>query len=165
MTGEWPAWRTLRLRAVADAPDSFESPYDDEAAQPDAYWEDIIGSCIAHERCDLWFAERAGVPIGMGFATIDESFDVVSVGAMWVAPEARGSGIGRALLDTAIGWGTAKGASRARLWVTSGNTAAEHLYASAGFTTEIERKPLRTGSDREIRLLERAISAAADGAP
>lgn len=164
-SGEWRAWRTLRLRAVADAPDSFETTFEEEAAQPDRYWKDIIESCIDHERCELWFAELAGEHIGMGFATVDEAVDVVSVGAMWVAPEARGLGIGRGLLETAIAWGRTAGADRARLWVTVGNDTAEQLYASAGFVTEIERKPLRPTSDRKIRLLEHTIRSSEADAP
>jgi ribosomal protein S18 acetylase RimI-like enzyme len=54
--------------------------------------------------------------------------------AMYVIPEARGRGIGRALLLEALSRArTLAGLEQVHLAVTSANTAARALYASVGF--------------------------------
>lgn len=50
-----------------------------------------------------------------------------------VTPDARGRGVGRALLEQVIADATAAGASAVSLEVRADNAAARHLYASLGF--------------------------------
>jgi ribosomal protein S18 acetylase RimI-like enzyme len=58
------------------------------------------------------------------------------LGAMYVAPEARGQQIGRALLDAALAHARSQsGIRQILLAVTVGNHAARHLYRAAGFVT------------------------------
>jgi ribosomal protein S18 acetylase RimI-like enzyme len=52
---------------------------------------------------------------------------------VWVAPEARGRGIGAALLDAAITWARAHRAHALHLSVTAGDGAAARLYRRTGF--------------------------------
>ncbi len=65
---------------------------------------------------------------------------------VWVAPSARGRGVGDALLATAIEHARAAGHPRAVLDVGDHNTAAQALYARHGF-----RPTGRTGSLPEPR--------------
>ncbi|SEL76239.1 GNAT family N-acetyltransferase [Streptacidiphilus jiangxiensis] len=51
-----------------------------------------------------------------------------------VAPEARGLGLGRALLHAALAKARAEGARRVTLRVLGGNIVARSLYEQAGFT-------------------------------
>ncbi len=67
----------------------------------------------------------------------------VSLGWMWVAPEARGSGLGRQLTDQVVAWARDTGAGVVDLWVTNGNDAALSLYRHAGFSPVDEQAPLR----------------------
>ena len=53
--------------------------------------------------------------------------------SMWVAPESRGLGLGRALLERAAAWARARGHLRLRLHVVRGNQAAAGLYEAFGF--------------------------------
>ncbi len=50
------------------------------------------------------------------------------------APEARGSGVGRSLMDEAIGFCRRGPFDRIFLWTFAGLDAARHLYESSGFT-------------------------------
>ena len=52
---------------------------------------------------------------------------------MYVAPEAKGRGTGRALLDTLMAQARAAGFELLVLTVTEGNTSAIRLYERAGF--------------------------------
>ncbi len=49
-------------------------------------------------------------------------------------PQARRQGVGRALLDAALDWARAGGATRVFLEVSDANIPAQALYAAAGFT-------------------------------
>jgi ribosomal protein S18 acetylase RimI-like enzyme len=52
---------------------------------------------------------------------------------MYLLPEARGRGLGRRLLDVALGWARDAGLASIRLDTTADMTAARALYESAGF--------------------------------
>ena len=52
---------------------------------------------------------------------------------MWVAPEARGRGLGGRLVGRALEWATSVGAACAVLDVTAGDSAATRLYERHGF--------------------------------
>lgn len=54
--------------------------------------------------------------------------------SLWVAPEARGQGIGDRLVETVAGWSKGAGYRRLVLWVADGNDHAERLYERNGFT-------------------------------
>ncbi len=58
---------------------------------------------------------------------------------MWVAPEVRGLGVGRRLLDEIEAWARAAGAATLRLAVTDRDEAAQALYRSAGFEPNGQR--------------------------
>jgi hypothetical protein len=53
--------------------------------------------------------------------------------AMWVHPDARGSGASDALVDALLGWARTAGATTARLDVISTNRHAHRLYERHGF--------------------------------
>jgi ribosomal protein S18 acetylase RimI-like enzyme len=55
---------------------------------------------------------------------------------LWVRPEARGRGLGRALLEAALDLARAHGAGRIDLNTAVTDVAARALYASCGFTNE-----------------------------
>jgi RimJ/RimL family protein N-acetyltransferase len=70
---------------------------------------------------------------------------------MYVAPEARGRGTGRALLDAAIARARAwPGVEQVQLAVMTANAPARALYVSAGFEVfGLERRALKVG-DRYV---------------
>jgi ribosomal protein S18 acetylase RimI-like enzyme len=53
---------------------------------------------------------------------------------LYVVPERRGRGLGRALLDTAMSHARERGAAHIELNTSEGDVAARALYESAGFT-------------------------------
>lgn len=53
---------------------------------------------------------------------------------LWVRPHARGTGLGRALLDAAMEHARERGATRIELNTSVADVAARRLYESAGFT-------------------------------
>jgi GNAT superfamily N-acetyltransferase len=61
---------------------------------------------------------------------------------MFVRPQARGRGVGEAIIDAVVGWAIQKGATTVHLWVTETNSRARMLYERCGFTVTAERQPL-----------------------
>jgi ribosomal protein S18 acetylase RimI-like enzyme len=61
---------------------------------------------------------------------------------MYVSGEARGHGVGAALVHAVIGWARERKAEGLGLWVTATNAAAISLYRRCGFQSRDERRPL-----------------------
>jgi ribosomal protein S18 acetylase RimI-like enzyme len=97
-------------------------------------------------------------PVGLAFAKIaDDDPHDAHLYAMWVAPEARGTGAAAALVDAVVAWTTAQGARTLHTNVTTGNEPAARLYARAGFRDTGRREPLGH-SGAETAVLERALA-------
>lgn len=85
----------------------------------------------------LFIAEAGGRAVG--FTQLYPSFSSVSMARifilndLFVLPEARRSGVARLLLDAAVRHGREAGAIRLSLSTALTNTAAQALYASAGW--------------------------------
>ncbi len=78
---------------------------------------------------------------------------------MWVAPEERGKGVGRALVDAVIVWARANGFARLRLEVVDDNAPAVALYARKGFARtgpSVPCAPPRAHLREHERILELA---------
>jgi len=142
--GGWQDLRDIRLAALRDAPRAFASTYEREAAFAEAEWRRRIGpggNFLAYT------VELGPHPAGMacGFESGPGTVELV---AMWVRPQARGRGIGQALVGAVIGWAGARGAVRVHLWVTENNDNARLLYERCGFRPTDERQP--HPSDAEV---------------
>jgi len=76
-----------------------------------------------------------------------EASGVVELVSMFVRPQARGRGVGEALIDAVVGWARDNNAASVHLWVTETNKHARRLYDRCGFTTTGERQPLPSNPD------------------
>ena len=135
-TTDWQALREIRLQALLDAPDAFASTHAREAAFGENEWRERAsrdGSFIAFlpEVC----------PAGLGGGYLAEP-EVVELIGMFIRPQARGRGVGRAVIDAIAEWARQQGASTVHLWVTETNKHARLLYERCGFTATAERQPL-----------------------
>ncbi|HUR70283.1 MAG TPA: GNAT family N-acetyltransferase [Candidatus Thermoplasmatota archaeon] len=125
---EWRALRALRLRALEEDPRAFGRTLDEERAQPEAEWrERAFGP-----RNAIFVAERAGALVAMCGLHVEDD-GALQLWGMWTAPEARGAGVGRALVDAALAEARARGAARVHLWVNLQQAGAMRLYERAGF--------------------------------
>jgi ribosomal protein S18 acetylase RimI-like enzyme len=120
---EWPLWRVLRLSALADAPFAFSSTLAEWQGPGDT--EDRWRQRLDTVPCNI-VAEQHDEPVGMVSGTT--TGDDIELISMWVAPEARGMGVGDALIDAVVQWAATWGAERIVLCVMEGNDAANVLY-------------------------------------
>lgn len=130
---DWPVYRDLRLRALDEAPYAFCSTFAEESQRTDDAWAARLAAPAlgAYQQGWPFAAELDGTPVGLSWVKMEGAG--ASLYQVWVAPEARGRGVGAALLDAAIAWARARRAQALHLGVTAGDGAAARLYRRAGF--------------------------------
>lgn len=145
---DWPTLRTMRLASLSDAPAAFWATLADESGFDEPRWTSFL-------RAAAWFvavheSERVGIA---GALRRPEAPDEPELIGMWVAPTARGNGVGTALLDALCASAAVEGAHAVALWVVDGNDDAYRVYARHGFQETGERAPLPHDPSRiEIRM-------------
>jgi ribosomal protein S18 acetylase RimI-like enzyme len=120
--------RSIRLRALQNAPDAFGTTYEEASQYPDDMWIRQVVELPTFIAVDN---ER---DVGMVRCARDgQKPDTASLISMWVAPEARRRHIGGTLIDLVVAWARSNGVSRVVLDVADANVPAVTLYASKGF--------------------------------
>lgn len=143
----------VRLAAAADLPlasqllHDFNTEYDEPTPAPavlagrlaeltdtDVLLAGVVGVVVLRFRPSLWTANL-------------ECY----LAELYVRPEHRGHGIGRALLQAAIEHARSKGADYMDLGTSEDDVAARHLYEKLGFRrTEGDGGPLMFVYEREL---------------
>lgn len=156
---EWPLYRDLRLGALRDAPGAFGSTLAREEPYADDEWLARLthGVSSAHDRPLV--AEVDGRAAGLCWARIDPGdSDASLLYSVWVHPEARGKGVGEALLTAAAHWARDAGARTMMLTVSLTSGGAIRLYRRLGFVEVGVPHPLREGSTLLQQAMELELS-------
>jgi len=132
------AFQALRLRGLRESPAAFGSTFEEEVGRTiEQIAERLTASRTVPRRATFGAFDENGVLVGV-VALVQESHlkmrHKASIYAMYVSSEARGRGVGRALLARLIEHAkTWDGVERLNLTVTVGQDSARQLYRSAGF--------------------------------
>ncbi|MEU1525857.1 GNAT family N-acetyltransferase [Nocardia rhamnosiphila] len=121
---EWAVFRQIRLRSLVDAPHAFGSTLDEARRRGEGDWRELL------VRRAQFLA--AAVDTAVGTVGVTGDGGELHLISMWVAPEARGTGVADLLLHAVLDHATVRG-DRIRLEVVEGNIAAERLYYRHGF--------------------------------
>lgn len=153
--GDWEIYRSIRLRALTSDPQAFSTTSAYANGLDDAYWIGRTKATATSNTDSLWLAFFKGNPVGIcGMFTESSQF---ILGHMWVDPSHRNKGIGRRLVDAAVGWArsTLPGAI-VRLYVNANQTGAIGLYSSCGFRMTGIEEPMtgRAGETMKEMVLE-----------
>jgi GNAT superfamily N-acetyltransferase len=120
--------RSMRLKALDDAPSAFVTTWETELGRQSDYWEEQFVRAT-------WVIAQHGAPI-VGIAALvqpDPESPVRFIESVWVEPEYRWCGVLRQMLDHLEGRAKADGATELRLWVLDTNESAERAYHKLGF--------------------------------
>jgi ribosomal protein S18 acetylase RimI-like enzyme len=128
---DWQLWRTLRHRAPAEAPAAFGSTLAEWSgpADQESRWRARLSDVPLNIVCRL-----DGDPAGMVSARVADN-GAVELISLWVAPGARGRGVGDVAVRAVLDWA---GRRPVELSVKIDNAAAIALYRRHGFRTVAE---------------------------
>jgi len=124
---DWSAFRSIRLRALADAPQAFASTLEHARARTDQNWRELL----AHRA--QFLASVDGIDIGTAAGLDDPERPGAHLISMWVDGKARGTGVSDLLVRAVVDWAVDAGHRKVWLEVAVDNTAAERLYLRHGF--------------------------------
>ena len=135
---DWQIWRAVRLAALTDAPRAFASTLDREQGYDERTWRDQVEP----GRGVKVVALTGDAPVGVAAGWVHREWnDAVELFGMWVAPSARGTGVGDALVHQVLDWAHEGGHPQVRLWVVEDNHRARRLYERLGFIRTAETQP------------------------
>jgi dTDP-4-amino-4,6-dideoxy-D-galactose acyltransferase len=95
----------------------------------------IRRSCLEGYADAVWVAEHEGQPAGYVTCKLDHEQREGSISLFGLAEQARGQGVGQALVDYALGWFAAQRMERVSVATQGSNIAAQRLYQKCGFLT------------------------------
>jgi len=131
-------WRAT-LQTVWD-----DIPEDERARLNRGKWEahfrKKIEPYMAGDRTERWIAETADHEL-LGYLILGESGFMTPeaqgfIYDVWVAPDRRGKGVGKFLIEWASDWARQRGYRKIKLEVSETNDRARHVYESLGFRAE-----------------------------
>lgn len=128
---DWARWREVRLQALAEAPHAFRTTFAAWQHATEAQWRQRLTEVEYN-----LIAELDGRPAGMLSGMRPDAEGAVRLRSMWVAPFARGRGVGDALVGAVIRWAKEQGASGLVLDVMMDNESAIALYRRHGFVPD-----------------------------
>lgn len=145
---DWEAFRAIRLAALADAPDAFAADADEERGYDEDFWRLRLRRSVRLVAEDG--SESAGEPLGivsLGEGK-DEEGRVAEIFGLWVAPQARGTGVATRLVEASAARARQDGRSHVSYWVGTDNGRAVAFASGIGFRPTDFRRPMRV-ADRD----------------
>ncbi|CAM3667713.1 GNAT family N-acetyltransferase [Mesobacillus zeae] len=126
-------YREIRLEALRNNPEAFSSSYEEEKEMPD----DAFANRLGNEASITLAAKDESGLLGVVTLVREQKKKIAhraNIFAMYVTPEARGKGVGKALMKEIIERARKyEGIEQIYLSVMSENEPAKKLYASCGF--------------------------------
>jgi ribosomal protein S18 acetylase RimI-like enzyme len=146
---DWQLFAGVRLRALTDSLGANDPQYQQESAFTAAQWRRRL-------RDHAQFAALIGNrPVGL-IAAQRENAETVYLYSLWLDPAARGHGLARSLVATAVDWARNCRARTVTLRVALDNAVARGVYESLGFTVGA---PETASSRGEVAMSLRLVTA------
>ncbi len=147
---DWEAFRSIRLAALTDAPDAFAASMDDEQGYDEGFWRlrlrrsvRLVAESESDPPSDVTH-QLGVVSLGQGK---DEEGRVAEIFGLWVAPEARGTGVATKLVEASAARARQDGRTHVAYWVGTDNGRAVAFASGIGFRPTDFRRSMRVASD------------------
>jgi GNAT superfamily N-acetyltransferase len=135
---DWRVLRDVRLRALATDPSAFLDTHADASTVPDELWK---RRATPSDQTVAFAVEIDGRLEGLVSAFVATDPKTAFLVAMWVAPELRGTGVARGLVESVIDWARGRSFARMCLSVEPNNERAARLYQRCGFVETSKPPP------------------------
>jgi ribosomal protein S18 acetylase RimI-like enzyme len=154
---DWRIWRDLRIAALAEAPHAFGSRLADWQGTGDR--EERWRTRLSIPGSYNVVAVLGGQPVGLasGIPAGNGEAELIS---MWVAPAARGRGIGDRLVAAVEQWARQVPVNVLHLAVSEGNDRAAALYLRNGFSFTGELGELMPDGVRREQIMAKRVGPA-----
>lgn len=142
---EWQVYREVRLTALQESPEAFVASRAQEEGLDEQRWRERM------RKSRRLVAERDGTVLGvvsMGEADEPNALTAELFG-LWVAPEARGTGVAWKLVEAGAEHALRDGRSHLTYWVGTDNGRAVAFASSFGFRPGSTRRPMRVASEED----------------
>ncbi|MYM27642.1 GNAT family N-acetyltransferase [Duganella sp. CY15W] len=127
---DWQELKRIRLAALLDAPTAFGVTHASAAAYTDTAWQD---RAAGRGPARYLLAFQDGVAVGI-VGHVPVNAQTLGLIAMWVAPEVRGTGIAKSLVQAVQSHAALHNYARVTLDVSPENSRAAAFYLKQGFT-------------------------------
>jgi RimJ/RimL family protein N-acetyltransferase len=129
---DWRLFAVVRLRALTEALGADDPQYRQESEFTVAQWRRRLRE---HAQFAALIDDR---PVGL-IGAQQQSADSVYLYSLWLDPVARGHGLARELVSTAVDWARDRRAHTVTLRVAADNAVALAVYQSVGFAITAEK--------------------------
>jgi ribosomal protein S18 acetylase RimI-like enzyme len=152
---DWRTWRALRLAALAEAPAAFGSRLADWQGEGDQEerWRARLSIPGSHNVVAVLDGQPAGMTSG-----VPDGPQTAELISMWVAPQARGQGVGDRLIEAVEQWARQSGVTTLRLSVVQDNDAATALYQRNGLRPTGELGDVMPDGIRQEQIMEKQLT-------
>lgn len=128
------AFQALRLRALKECPEAFASSYEEEFGTPQVEIERRLKPKPDSAIFGAFQEEKLVALTGVQRESMAKLAHKAFIWGVYVAPEARGSGVGSKVVSHALNYASETlGVRQVNLGVNTKNTAAVALYRKLGF--------------------------------
>jgi ribosomal protein S18 acetylase RimI-like enzyme len=132
--GEAELFRCIRLAALREAPRAFGSTYDSALRRTPESWREQADSTACGPDRATFLAFSDEFPIGIvALYRLRRGSDTGELMQMWIAPEYRGRGIAKRIMDVAFQWAGNNQFRAIVAKVARNNARALRLYREYGF--------------------------------
>lgn len=132
---DWQRLRDVRLRALEQDAAAFLETHEQALTFPEEHWR--MRSTPTETQASF-AVEHDGRFEGLVACFVADDPTTVFLVSMWVAPELRGSGAARQLVESVLDWARARNAERVCLSVEGDNERAARLYEKCGFVETLD---------------------------
>lgn len=153
---DWRLLRAARIGALLDSPDSFGETAAEATCRLQADWQSELDEVT-------WVVMGEVAAMAAIRPALEVSDADAWIGGWWVAPDARGTGINRELLDALDAICAERAWRRQGLGVWSSNARALAAFSRLGFTSAGAPQPsARYGGRPYVRMLRTVAGPASD---
>jgi ribosomal protein S18 acetylase RimI-like enzyme len=146
---DWQEFKAIRLAALRDSPDAFAANADDEEGLEEDFWRLRMRRSVRIVALRVEGDGEAEVAGGrpVGVVSLGEGKDeegrVAEIFGLWVAPDARGTGVATRLVEASADRARHDGRTHVSYWVGTDNGRAVAFASGIGFRPTDFRRPMR----------------------